>query len=251
MKRLQESESAWVKKILAKYETVENLQPHSHELEKAIDESPPWVKKLWKVILNVSHPGLNVQGAKNWTTKDLGQFLGRQCALEGVIWNEVPLSPRVEREKKKWLEHQAEVLKAAHELAKAYEVNTPEMKKWRPIFKRFIDETFADARRLPYQESSAFLLAFAEANHIKPDDLASEHTMGVGEKLAYVMILYWQHIAKFQSVGELHRFLQTAAKPQGVVITLKRVEKLCQRIGLKFKGRGRPKKIQTKPPLAS
>jgi hypothetical protein len=65
------------------------------------------------------------------------------------------------------------------------------------------------------------------------------------------MIMFWRPISKFESIAQVHQLLSTAAKPMGVVITLKRVEKLCQRIGLKFKGRGRPRgKIQTNSPAA-
>ena len=82
---------------------------------------------------------------------------------------------------------------------------------------------------------------------IKPDDLATERRLGVNERITWVMFQFWKPISKFQSVAQLHRLLSAAAKPKGIEITLKRVEKLCQRIGLKFKGRGRPKgsKIQT------
>jgi hypothetical protein len=130
-------------------------------------------------------------------------------------------------------------------MAALFQFDKPRMKKWRSKFKRFIDETIAEARSLPYKSSSAFLLAFAKSNRIEPDDLATERAMGVGEIIAFVMISFWKHVEKFQSVAQLHRFLQAACKPSGIVITLKRVEKLCQRIGLRFKGRGRPRKIQT------
>ena len=76
--------------------------------------------------------------------------------------------------------------------------------------------------------------------------------MGVGERIAYVMLLFWRDISKFESVAQLYHLLSEASKPMGIEITLKRVEKLCQRIGLKFKSRGRPKrKIQTNPPVVA
>jgi hypothetical protein len=42
---------------------------------------------------------------------------------------------------------------------------------------------------------------------------------------------------------------EMALKRHGIVVKYKRIEKLCQRIKLKFKGRGRPpgSKIQTNP----
>ncbi len=147
---------------------------------------------------------------------------------------------------------QLPAINANPKLAKVLLKQQAKMEKWRAVFKKFIDDTLADARTRPYAESSAFLEAFGKANVIKPDEFVTERKIGVGERIAYVMIFHWKHISKLESIGQLHRILEVAGQQMGVVITLKRVEKLCQRIGLKFRRRGRPKKkIQTKPSPAS
>jgi hypothetical protein len=245
------SEKNWVRQILQEYDAIEKRQPKI--LDSIIDEWPKWVVNLWPILFGVSHPGLKFKRVKRWTAKDLGQFLGRQSALEGLAWNEVPLSPRVSEEKEQWIASQAAKLESDPKLAKVPEKYALGLEKWRPLFKKFIDEALASARNRPYPESSAFLEAFGKAVVIKPDELATERTMGVGERIAYVMIIFWRPISKFESIAQLHKFLSAAAKPMGIVITLKRIEKLCQRIGLKFKqGRGRPKaKIQTISPATS
>lgn len=246
----QVNERTWVRQVLAGYDAIEKRQPKIFNY--AMAEYPDWVNNLWPILLGVSHPGLKLKSVKKWTARDLGQLLGRQCALEGILWDEVPLSPRVKQERDVWIDSQADKLKSNPELASSLIQDAKGLQDWRPIFKTFIDETMASARNRPYLESSAFLEAFGKANVIKPDDLATEKTMGVGERIAYVMISYWPWIAKFESVAQLHQFLAAAFKPMGIVITLKRVEKLCFRIRLKFKGRGRPKrKIQTNLPVAS
>jgi hypothetical protein len=248
----QVSERIWVRQILTKYDAIEQRQSLAGSIDSTMAEWPDWVCNLWPILFGISHPGLNFRRLKKWTAKDLGQFLGRQSALEGMIWDEVPLSPRVKQERDTWLDSQAEKLKSNTALADSIIFHANGMKKWRPVFKKFINEALISARERPYPESSAFLKAFGKANVLEPDELSTEKKMGVGERIAYVMILYWRPISKFESVAQLHQLLSTAAKSMGIVITLKRVEKLCQRIGLKFKGRGRPKrKIQTKSPAAS
>lgn len=245
----QVREKIWVRQILEKYDAIEQRQPKTFNLD--VIEWPRWVFNLWPTLFTISHPGLNFRRVKKWTAKDLGQFLGRQSALEGLLWDEVPLSPRVREEKKRWLDSQADKLRSSPKLAVALTKDVVGLQKWRPVFKNFIDEVLASARTRPYPESSAFLEAFGKANVIEPDELATERKMGVGERIAYVMIMFWRPISKFESIAQVHQLLSTAAKPMGVVITLKRVEKLCQRIGLKFKGRGRPRgKIQTNSPAA-
>lgn len=243
------NEKFWVRQILEKYDAIEKRQPKTFDL--LVNEYPQWVVNLWPVLLSVSHPGLKVKRVKKWTARDLGQFLGRQSALEGLLWDEIPLSPRVREETERWIDSQTDKLRSSPNLAIALTRDLNGLQKWRPVFRKFIDETLASARTRPYLESSMFLEAFGKANVIKPDDLATERTIGVGERIAYVMIMLWRPISKMESIAQIHQMLSKAAKPVGIVITLKRVEKLCQRIGLKFKGRGRPKgKIQTISPVA-
>ena len=75
---------------------------------------------------------------------------------------------------------------------------------------------------------------------IKPDDLLAERTMGVGDKICWTMFVMWQDMERLESVAQLHRIFEKALKPLGIVVKYKRIEKLCQRIKLKFKGPGRP-----------
>ncbi len=229
-------ERAWIRHVLDQYEEVEKLRPKL--IQSMCDDWPDWVYALWAILLPVSHPGLKVENAKKWTARDLGRFLGRQSAWEGFVAGEVPLSPKVEAEKQEWINSVTDknapdpkALAAAEKLA-----------QWLPQFRKFVGETLAAAAQRPYAERTVFLEAFGKANVIGPDDLSTERRIGVGERIAYVMAAFWRHIAGFESVAELHRFLSAAAKPMGLTITLKRVERLCSRIGLKFRDRGRPKK---------
>jgi hypothetical protein len=130
------------------------------------------------------------------------------------------------------------------ELQKQYE---KEAKVWRPIFMKFMQEALSSACERPYMESSAFFEAFGKAIVMKPDDLLTERTAGVGDKICWTMFLMWREIERLHSVAELHRVLEQALKPKGIIVKYKRIEKMCQRIKLKFKDRGRPpgSKIQT------
>jgi hypothetical protein len=133
-------------------------------------------------------------------------------------------------------------LKAVNpEIAQFIESSFELHKLWYPAFIGFIGETLGSACGRPYAEAVEFIQAFGVSMVIQPTDLETERTVGVSEKIAFAIILEWRAISKLQSVGQLHKILAEALKPQGIVVTLKRVEKLCQRIGLRFKGRGRPK----------
>lgn len=64
-----------------------------------------------------------------------------------------------------------------------------------------------------------------------------------------VLVIWWRFIADCQSIAQLHAWLTRVLGPNRAG-HLKRTEKICQRLGLKLKGRGRPRKIQTPAPLA-
>ena len=111
---------------------------------------------------------------------------------------------------------------------------------WNLKFEEFIQETLASACTRPYAESSAFFEAFGKATVMKPNEFETERTLGVGDKICWTMIVMWQEIEQLRSVAELHRVFEQALKPHGIVVGYKQIEKLCQRIKLKFKDRGRP-----------
>ena len=122
-----------------------------------------------------------------------------------------------------------------------------EAEAWRPQFMKFMQDTLSSACERPYLESSAFFEAFGKAVVMKPDELLTERTMGVGDKICWSMFVMWQEIEGLHSVAELHRILELALKPKGIIVKYKRVEKLCQRIKFKIQSAGSSsrKEIQT------
>jgi len=55
------------------------------------------------------------------------------------------------------------------------------------------------------------------------------------------LVIYWQEIEMLGNLATLHQWLIERLSTN-MVGDLKRIEKLCQRIGLKFKGPGRPRR---------
>lgn len=60
----------------------------------------------------------------------------------------------------------------------------------------------------------------------------------------FALMIWWRFVPRLGSVAALHKWLSRVLTPAKVG-ELKRVEKLTQRLGLRFRSRGRPKKIQT------
>lgn len=239
----------WVREVLTKFGDLEDHQPEPFNI---YGEWPEWVSNLLMILVGVSHPGTKFKSLKKWKAKDLGRFLGRQYAGEHLRAGEVPLSPQVIQEGIKfgeWAESLGRQRRPDLDLDKLRQEVAAGEKAWKPIFKGFMKETLASVCERPYLEASAFFEAFGKAVVIKPDELLTERTMGVGDKICWIMFVRWQEIERLESVAQLHRVFEQALKPHGIVVKYKRIEKLCQRIKLRFKGRGRPpgSKIQTNP----
>ncbi|HZM05764.1 MAG TPA: exodeoxyribonuclease VII small subunit [Candidatus Saccharimonadales bacterium] len=246
-----EGQGQWVREVLKKFGDLHESQP-----KPFCDDPdwPDWVSNLALTFYSISHPGVKMKNLKKWKAKDLGRFLGREFAGEQLTRGEVPLIPEVIQELERGadgLEKWAKQRSPDVDLEEALKQYEEGQKIWRPIFKKFIQEVLSSACERPYAESSAFFEAFGKAIVIKPDELLTERTMGVGDKICWAMFHMWREIEQLQSVADLHRHLETALKPRGMIIKYKRIEKLCQRIKLKFKSPGRPpgNKIQTNSTL--
>jgi hypothetical protein len=240
----------WVREVLKKFGDLEKDQP------KPFDKDPEWPEWVWNLMLifmGISHPGVKVKNVKKWKAKDLGRFLGRQYAGEHLTWGEVALSSQVIQEGERftaWAEKRARERRPdvdLDELQKQYEQG---VRVWKPKLKKFMQDTLASACERPYIEASAFFEAFGKSIVMKPDEWLTERTMGVGDKICWTMFVMWRDIERLRSVAELHRVFEQALKCHGIVVKYKRIEKLCQRIKLKFKEPGRPPGsiIQTNPP---
>lgn len=237
----------WIRKILNEFGELQEFQPKPFNEDP---EWPEWVTNLWLIVLGISYPGVKLKRMKQWKAKDLGKFLGRQYAVEHVVWGEVPLSGQVIQEGQRFAagaKERAEQLQPNinwRQIQKEFEAG---QKVWRPRFRKFIQAAVACACERPYREASAFFEGFGKAIVIKPDDLLTERRLGVGDKIGWTMIMMWREIEGLESVGQLHRLFEQALKPHGIEVGHKRIEKLCQRIQLKFRGPGRPpgSKIQT------
>jgi hypothetical protein len=235
MKMKTETQREWMQRVIYNHERVEKLQPQFADFE----EYPEWVHNLWLIVMRVSHPKLHLRTQQKFSVHQFGAFWGRQYALAAMLQGKVQLSPKTLGEKDRMIA----VLKTVKpEIAQFIESSFEKHKLWYPAFIGFIKETLGSSCDRPYAEAVTFIQAFAGSMLIKPTDLETERTIGVSEKIAFVMIIEWQVISKLLSVGQLHKILAAALKPHGIVVTLKRVEKLCQRIRLRFKGRGRPRK---------
>jgi hypothetical protein len=94
-----------------------------------------------------------------------------------------------------------------------------------------------------YSESASFFVAFSKAFAMKPADVAGSNFHRTNTKVYWLLLRGWKSVQYFRSVRELQQALCRHLEPH-MVGDVKRIEKMCQRLGLHFGPRGRPAKIQ-------
>jgi hypothetical protein len=111
---------------------------------------------------------------------------------------------------------------------------------WEEILETIITQAFEGHIQGATDSKAHFLEGLTKAS--KEPWLAPYHHPGDRAFPIYAALLFYEdEVEKCKSVAELHRWL-TNLLGEIQVSDIKRIEKLCDRIGLRFRGRGRPKK---------
>ena len=102
-------------------------------------------------------------------------------------------------------------------------------------FEEGMHRAFTRATDADFSECVQFFEGFADGLKKPPETTERTNT-----KLLFLLLISWRNVEKQPSVRSLHALLCKLMGKQ-VVGDLKRFEKVCQRLGLKLRARGRPK----------
>lgn len=102
-------------------------------------------------------------------------------------------------------------------------------------------EMFKDALALPRRDAELFFRKFHHAFSASCAENSPLLSPSGAARLYLRLLILWPYVETFKSASQLHRFLCNQYGKQ-MIGGLKRIEKVCQRFGMKFARRGRPKK---------
>jgi hypothetical protein len=111
--------------------------------------------------------------------------------------------------------------------------------QWVPAYKRAVTRVFTSARKQTPREQADFFKGYADTVWEMPDARSTTTT-----KIYMFMVLYWREFEALAksgrfSVRHLHDLLCKLFGSH-LVGDRKNIEKMCERKGLHFRGRGRP-----------
>ena len=198
------------------------------------EDSPEWVKQLAVLSLRFLLPGVKLRPGCNIDLAFLGATTARAVVAVLLATGQAAPPPKVIAELEAFIAAKGLQTEA---LAKADELVQREIEAQQAV----IAEIMPQVVLLTEAEQRQFLKAYQGALKRGVEMLDPER-VPVEDKIVLTMLFQWRRFAGLKSVSEVHKVLAAIFIQRGVVISRDRIAKLCRKIGLRYRGRGRPRK---------
>jgi hypothetical protein len=225
----------WLNKLTDEFLVLEGLYPVKSFLPT--ENCPNWVSRLEEDFVLATHRGASLKDATKLTPMRVGGFLGYQCAY--AVWMRDWFDDKVDSALK-----DPENSKKSALTKEEYEEALKMWQRWSDWYRalqRLAGRALKSCVYQSYADMSAFLGAFSSGFSKKPNVGAGVGDFGsTSFEIYHFMLWHWRAVERLDSVRALHDLLRRVV---GEFRTgdLKRIEKICQRIGLHYRKRGRPK----------
>lgn len=222
-----------------------------------IKRMPRWAKRASAELILQGHPGITIEHFQHPSPKSIGYILGQKWAnyssapestdmlnrLADQLENDAKMLEKQLREKGIVLTLHPSALLSLAGTGRLLEQGNEQVLSNYPSFLEILHEAFRAALEQPrYKEAVEFFRGFTGGIG-NPGARNGKPTANTSATPIYTIIaLRWPDIRMLRSLIELRAFLITAGIPESLVGPQKRLEKLCQRIGLRLASRGRPKR---------
>lgn len=212
-----------------------------------LDECPQWLLNVSRELMQQSSPAIPLRHFREVTPETLGAFLGQHCANLYAISEMLETGvTHLANEKaivgtfQKYQDHPpvASVLEAINEAVDLFDELDDSLL---PRFETLVHRAFKGALDQPNRKEAAdFFRGFAHGIS-KPGLIAGNSALATTATPIYQRLFFhWQEIAELGSVTELRQLLLREGLSEQTLGHPKRLEKLCERLGLSFRSPGRP-----------
>lgn len=213
----------WLVQIVKWMEACESKLPEPGFMK---GDFPEWVERVARELISTLYPAANLKVGKAWTAGEVGAMLGHRLAyLHGVAehpWQMPVGKPFKQLDKKSVKQMQKEILRFLNK----FEVS--------------LGRSLVLASAQPHHESTLFFTAFARGLSKKPSDAQASNFHRTTTRVYWLLLVGWPSVQKLDSVRALQQGLCRYLDPH-VVGDIKRIEKMCQRLNLRFGPPGRPR----------
>lgn len=252
MKEDATEERDWCEQIYAQLEAMADSSPFWNP-----SALPGWVQRVQVELMQQVFPASPLKKLKRATPRSIGLYLGQQCAncyAIGELLDVLPERiPEVEAMLSKLKPQQH--LKPVESLLRVAEVGAfgfQEMVRSYSGFEATVHRAFKEALDQPSrEEAAAFFSGFAAGisrpGLVKGNTESGEAGIQAAKPTSATavyqrMFFQWREVEKLKTLEELREFLVASGLPANMVGDEERLARLCGRIGLAFRKRGRPRK---------
>jgi hypothetical protein len=216
----------WVQAIIERFEGVESVFPDPLWLQ---GEWPYWVQRVGQEIAKASYPTAHFKAGKKWEIGEVAAIIGQEIAYFDS-WSQWVESQKITDEQ--WVQLKKLFGDDFEERTREYARKLSE--EYFPAFGDALKFSLSLACEQDYLPMKQFFRAFSKALERRP---ASVGDVGsTATRLYWILLISWRRVEEFGSIPELHRRLQRCVfLGSRVVGDLKRIEKICERIGLSYK----------------
>jgi hypothetical protein len=216
----------WLRRIVAKMEAAESLQPTPFWLE---GEFPLWVQNIARELAKTAFPVAKLSPNKPWHPGEVGALVGHQFAYWHFIFEQLSDDTPVSL---KLLEQLRQVFGADIEERTISYWETV-CNKTLPAFDKALKFALCLAADQDYSSASSFFSAYGRAVLRKPANRGDIGRTNTGIYL--IMLTSWRRVEECGSIPELHsRLCRCVFLGSHMVGDIKRVEKMCNRIELSY-----------------
>jgi hypothetical protein len=231
----EEHRAKWLKRLAVELEKLEPLMPI--KLLPDGVEYPQWVLNVEREFALVMFPVAKLKDRDvKITPRRMGALLGHMC--ESAVWM------------REWFESEAEEKQRENALGgkqlsederKAGKECLNSLADWNVGMRRLAKRALCSCVDQAYEDMTDFLLGYADAFSRKPKTFNVGNLGNPTFEIYLFMLVYWRVIERLDSARQFHEFLVKVFGANRIG-DQKRIEKICQRIGLSFRKPGRPKK---------
>jgi len=164
----------------------------------------------------------------------MGGIIGHQCALGA--WMMEWFAAQMEN-----VQEMENVAATPAQLEAGAKIARGIIEDWHGALRRLAKRALCLCVDQSYDDMKDFLSAYAEAFAKKPGGLGLGSVGHSAFEIHVVMLTHWRVVAQLGSIHALHGWLVRLFGGHRVG-ELKRIEKICQRIGLHYRKPGRPKR---------
>jgi hypothetical protein len=225
---------AWLDSLRAELDKLAPMMPESPLPDDT--DLPPWVARVEAEFAKAMFPAAQLKKGRDITPKRMGSVLGHMC--NNAVWF-------MEQCGKAPTAADAQAIREMDQVALKTHVTTllEMVRKWYPGMRRLAKRALCSSVDQPFEDMADFLTGFGDGFARKPKSGSISEFGSTNFEIYLFMLSNWRSIAVMESLPAFHRVL---VKRFGAhqVGEQKRIEKLCQRVGLSFRKPGRPPQAQ-------